>query len=337
MNNLNLINYNSIITNQKDMNYIQQNNVFSPQHLEDLSNNNSNIENIIQINSLFPEEKSEVHELSDDNEEINKKQIKRRSKKEVEGRNYVCKLCSKSYLSYSALYNHYKQKHKTNNSSVRGRGRPKKLMIDNDEEKFQYNPQNSSFFSKKERTGKTDPKNEINNCIKEAFNDLYNLEKKNRIDERNIKFYNSLDEHPFLSKFKNDLHEINKLSGDEHQLADIVLIEYLNKMSTFCNPKYYVKLIKFVTLFREHVNMINLNKNKDNINGKNKDYTEYNDAEDIPNSSNEFISDFLDPEGKNDDLGYTKEECIELTQNLCYWMYDNNFTCSKLSLINEEN
>ena len=33
-------------------------------------------------------------------------------------------------------------------------------------------------------------------------------------------------------------------------------------------------------------------------------------------------------------LGYNKEEAIDLTQNLCQWLYDNNFTCSKLSLIN---
>ena len=336
MNSANSINYNNDTSYQKETNYTQQNKSLSPQPMEDPSNNNSNSENIMQINSLPPEEKSPVHELSDDNEESNKKHLKRRSKREVEGRNYICKLCSKSYLSYPALYTHYRQKHNTNNSSGRGRGRPKKLVDVNDE-KNQYNPQNSTFFSKEERTGKTDPEKEINNCIDEAFTDLYDPEKKNRIDERSIKFYNSVDEHPFLRKFKNDSHDINKMLGDEHELADLVLIEYLNKMSIFCNPKYYVKLIKFVTLFREHVNKVNINKNRENNNEKNKDYTEFNDAEDVPDSSNEFITDFLDPEGKNDDLGYSKEECIDLTQNLCFWMYENNFTCSKLSLINDKN
>ena len=32
----------------------------------------------------------------------------------------------------------------------------------------------------------------------------------------------------------------------------------------------------------------------------------------------------------------SKDECIDLTQNLCFWMYENNFTCSKLSLIRNE-
>lgn len=54
------------------------------------------------------------------------KRNKRRSKNETDGRSHSCKLCNKSYLSYPALYTHYKQKHNTCNTSGRGRGRPKK-------------------------------------------------------------------------------------------------------------------------------------------------------------------------------------------------------------------
>ena len=102
-------------------------------------------------------------------------------------------------------------------------------------------------------------------------------------------------------------------------------------MSACCNPNYYTKLIKFVTLFREHSNFINASKLKEDE--QNKIYTEIKDAEDVPDSSNEFITDFINPEEKNNDLGFNKEECIDLTQNLCHWMYENNYTCSKLSLI----
>ena len=117
-------------------------------------------------------------------------------------------------------------------------------------------------------------------------------------------------------------------------MTDIVLIDYLNKMSMHCNNEYYIKLIKFVTLFREHVNKVNSSK-VDKAKYPNEEYTEVYDAEDVPDSSNEFITDFLHPEGEND-FGFTKDESIDLTQNLCYWMYENNFTCSKLSLINNE-
>ena len=42
-------------------------------------------------------------------------------------------------------------------------------------------------------------------------------------------------------------------------VIDTVFIDYLNKMSNFCNPEYFVQLIKFVTLFREYLNIININ------------------------------------------------------------------------------
>ena len=335
MSSSNLENFSNELINQKETNFTQQSNNINPQTLTDIPNNSINSENIIQGNSIAHEDKNAANDLSDENDDNNRKHLKRRSKKEVEGRNYICRMCNKSYLSYPALYTHYKQKHNTNNSSGRGRGRPKKLSLESNQDKNSYNPQNQTFFSKEDRTGKTETENEINNCIIEAFNDLYNIEQKNRLDERNMKFYYNIDEHPFLSKFKQDPHDLNKLLGDEHQVADLVFIEYLNKMSAYCNPTYYAKLIKFVILFREHSNIINCDKNRDNINGKDKEFTEFNDAEDVPDASNEFITDFLDPEGKNNDFGFTKEECIDLTQNLCYWMYENNFTCSKLSLINE--
>lgn len=59
---------------------------------------------------------------------------KRRSKNDVDGRNYVCKFCDKTYLSYPALYTHLKQKHskgpdgevRAPPTSGRGRGRPRK-------------------------------------------------------------------------------------------------------------------------------------------------------------------------------------------------------------------
>ena len=336
MTSQNFENNNPDIINPKEKDIEQQNNILlTPQLFIDVPNNSLNSDQLLQANTAHPEEKSQTNELSDEIEDNIRKNLRRRSKKELEGRNYICKMCSKSYLSYPALYTHYKQKHNTNNSSGRGRGRPKKATPDTNNDKNAYNPQNTTFFSKEERTGKTDPEKEINNCIDEAFNDLYNIEKKNRIDERNLKFYNNINEHPFLSKFKQDPHDINKSLGDEHQFADLVFIQYLNKMSEYCNPTYYKKLIEFVTLFREHSNIINAHKNRDNDNGKDKEYTEFNDAEDVPDSSNEFITDFLDPETKNADLGFNREESIELTQNLCFWMYENNFTCSKLSLINE--
>ena len=279
-------------------------------------------------------ENSNTEKNTENDEKKTQKVFKRRSKSEIEGRTFECKLCNKSYLSYPALYTHYKQKHNTNNSSGRGRGRPKKEQGDLEAEKSKFNPINSSFFQKEDRTGITDPKKDINECIKKAFDFLYEniLEKKKRNEIRGMKNYLSLNEHPFLNKFFNDEHNINKNLISEEEPTDDVFIDYLNKMSKFCNKDYYVKLIIFVTLFREHVNKYNADKVKE----EGKEFTEINNAEDVPDSSNEFITDFLDPDTKGADFGFSKEEAIDLTQNLCYWMYENNFTCSKLSLIHAE-
>ena len=66
-----------------------------------------------------------------------KKKQKRRSKNDVNGRDFKCTFCDKTYLSYPALYTHMKNKHAKGPdgqpliafNSGRGRGRPKKNSL----------------------------------------------------------------------------------------------------------------------------------------------------------------------------------------------------------------
>ena len=64
---------------------------------------------------------------------------KRRSKKEIEGRNHTCE-CGKSYLSYQALYTHKRTKHadpiKLEDIPKKKRGRPR----GNNSQSSQYDP-----------------------------------------------------------------------------------------------------------------------------------------------------------------------------------------------------
>jgi hypothetical protein len=87
--------------------------------------------------------------------------------------------------------------------------------------------------------------------------------------------------------------------------------------------------LKFITLFRESLNIIN----GDKVKGEDRGYSEAFNAEDAPDISNEFVTEFLDTDSNEFSMG--KEEAIDFTQNFCQWMYDNNYTCSKLSLINQ--
>lgn len=307
ISDLNLPNSGSFIKQQKEN--IEQ---------DQIQNNPNNNENIKKSNSL-----------NNSSTKIGfKKNIKKRkSKNEIAGRNFECQDCHKSYLSYPALYTHRKIKHKTN-ISLGKRGRPKKDQGENKLEKKKYDPTNLTFFSKEERTGKTEPI-EINKCIDKAFSEIY---KKG--NELTIKNYVTVDEHPFLNKFKKDNHDIYKYIIDGHQIIDTVLIDYLNKMSMFCNNQYYTKLIIFITLFREYVNAFSGNKIDKKKNKR--EYCEIYDAENFPDYSNNFIIEFLHPESKENNFGFTKDESIDLTQNLCYWLFDNNHTSSKLSLYENE-
>ena len=127
-----------------------------------------------------------------------------------------------------------------------------------------------------------------------------------------------------------DNHDIYKNVINIHETIDKIFIDYLNKMSVFCDKKYFTELIKFVTLFREYINI--MNRRIDNKNN-NQEYTDINDAENIANYSNGFINKFLYPKGEdNDFFSFVKDESIDLVQNICYWMYDNNFTPYKIIL-----
>ena len=90
---------------------------------------------------------------------------------------------------------------------------------------------------------------------------------------------------------------------------------------------FFIKILKFVTLFRECLNILY----NDKVKTTGGLYSEEFSAEDAPDISNDFVTEFLDTDSNS--FEFSKDEAIEITQNFCQWMYDNNYTCSKLSLI----
>ena len=281
------------------------------------------------------ESKIETIENKNNSNESEEKR-KRRTKNDNIGRTFICKSCGKSYLSYPALYTHCKQKHNTCNTSGRGRGRPKKENGESFSERLKYNPLDASYFLKDNRRGTTNFE-DFEKSIIDAFHILYSRNNFDRNLNKDMKNYNNIQEHPFLGKLLLDKHDVNIKINDEKEISDKVFMDYLNKMSLHVNPNYFTTLIIFVTLFREFVNITELKKK--NIKEKNfnndVEYTSVNSAEDVPDLSNEFINDFLETDKKLFD--FNKEDSIDLTQNFCHWMYENNFTSSKLTLISNDN
>ena len=230
-------------------------------------------------------------------------------------------MCGKSYLSYPALYTHIKTKHNTTGqASARGRGRPKKDTGDINSIKLLYNPCNFDYFKHPDRIGET--KN-LNECIEIVFKEVFQNNDKN-FDK--FKKYKFIKDHNLFNKIVEMNCNPRNLDG-ENSMCDEIFAEYVLKVSKACNKEFFMKVLKFVTIFRECLNIINKGKN---ISGE--DYSEANNAEDAPDISNDFVTDFIE---KDQDLfDFSKDDAIDMTQNFCQWLYDNNYTCSKLSLIN---
>ena len=148
-------------------------------------------------------------------------------------------------------------------------------------------------------------------------------------DERYLKKmgrYSKLEEYPFFKEIKLQVQS-PKILDSENCKCDEVFAEYILKIAKYVNKDYLIRIIKFVVLFRECLNTIYKPKNK----AEKGQFSENYNAEDAPDISNEFVTDFLETDVQLFD--FLKDESIDLTQNFCQWLYDNNYTCSKLSLI----
>lgn len=219
------------------------------------------------------------------------------------------------------MYTHIKTKHSTSGqTSSRGRGRPKKDIGEINSLKLSYNPNSFEYFKHHEKTGET---YNICKCIESVFYEIYR-----KIDRFNYKNYSNYQDHPFFNILIEQIASPKFIDSDNSK-CDEIFVDYLINVSKLCREEYFVKVLKIVTLFRECIN--NQYKNKRLVMNS-LEYSESMNAEDAPDISNEFITEFLDWD-KNP-FGLNKDIAIDLTQNLCQWLYDNNYTCSKLSLLN---
>jgi len=122
-----------------------------------------------------------------------RRRAKRRSKNDLDGRDYKCSFCPKTYLSYPALYTHMKTKHSKGSdgqhlllNSGRGRGRPKK----NAGRVTTIDPESDDYFKTLDKGGgPTDPLFYFDKIIMDFFSDESYVNRKreenksqNRID-----------------------------------------------------------------------------------------------------------------------------------------------------------
>lgn len=186
--------------------------------------------------------------------------------------------------------------------------------------KIMYNPCNFDYFKSPDRMGEIRNTKELQEALKSSFDKIYN--DPDRTLNEKLKTYKEYEDHQFFQKIMETFQNPKTLEAENAKCSD-VFADYVCRVARVTNPQFFEKIAIFVTLFRECLNA--QNKKPD------YDYTEENNAEDAPDISNEFVTEYL--EADKEFFGFNKDEVIDITQNFCQWLYDNNYTCSKLSLI----
>jgi hypothetical protein len=126
-------------------------------------------------------------------------------------------------------------------------------------------------------------------------------------------------------------------------LIDETFALYLYKISLKTNPVFYKVVLAFVIFFRECLNHIGWTKRiqSDDIDlakhpeiqqkMKSTQFCLANTAEHAPEICNEFVTVYMEDNRSISNIDRT--DSIDLTINLCHWLFENQFTCSKLTMI----
>lgn len=254
------------------------------------------------------QEQNTVEQTSDNlnDDELNhnsKERKKRRSKNDTDGRSYKCKHCEKTYLSEIALNNHVKNKHAHLVEIVsRGRGRPRKPNSADGSGNPPPNDTKFKLFFENQIRAKNGSDFDLLHAARENFDNIFN-----RYREKLFKDLTSPEEYPLIDP---------KLETN----CDFAFWKYIESCKEKTNREYFDFIFKFVVLFRECINL------KHGVN-----YASTTPAEHVPDMCNDFISDFMEA---NDYFGLEVSELIEAIQHCCHWLWENHFTSSRLTLVN---
>jgi hypothetical protein len=245
-----------------------------------------------------------------------------------------------------------KQKKKENNQQYESKNSEENTGIKNTENSISETKEflanldpilNTSIYSNNENLiSHLKKKSKFSNFKRLGLNrTLFENKNKAFFDSNNS---NNYSDHNNQSDFSNrNRKKIVNLSNPSQKnfCCDEIFYEYLNSITKYANQKYFVFVFKFIIIFRECINTyknIELENSililKEFIPLEIKEFTQYYDAEQAPELCNEFISEYLQ---SCDYFGFDKNEIpeiIDIIQHFCYWMYENNYTSSRLSLLN---
>jgi len=212
-----------------------------------------------------------------------------------EDRKHECKQCDKKYLSYPALYTHIKTKHGLTSGTPINTGstRGRGRPKKNADAPEENKAKTKDYFSHENRKGKT---TDVLAALDEIILDLYQIK-----------------DHP-MRKAVEYMIDPNKHTS-KSKTCDDCLAEYLIHVADLTKKEFFKVVAKFVLLYRDCFN--------GSAEGR-RSTTE--DADKFPEKSNDFVTSFIGDKMEN-------SMAIELTQNLCEWLFNQSYTCLKISLI----
>ena len=247
----------------------------------------------------------------------------RRSKHELEGRNFTCD-CGKSYLSQPALNFHIKKKHPEflEGEPQRTRGRPRKYpkKVNEDFEHTKYD----TFFNNNGRRTEDGNSFDVLPLVKEVFSFIYEAPTSNKLFSKPKNFTDIPVLYNLISR------NIMPTKPNNEKTCDQGFSEYLISFINQTNRNYFSFMLKFVLLFRE---CYDISKNKGKKEDEKKAVTNLLPPEELPDLCNEFYGYFMEMNGFfGIDKEEEKKELVEIIQHFCMWLFKNGYTKSKLSL-----
>lgn len=263
---------------------------------------------------------SEIEIFSSSETQPNKMLNKKRRKNNSGKKAFSCKMCKKSYFSYSALYLHKRNKH-----NIIPYCKNKELFSS-----IQNNSRKSKYKDFSKLLSLVIQKYE--NCLHDLFmNNLSVLFKENF----NV---NNFEGNKILKTIQTKgIKTFQILQNKKVKICiDDVLIIYLLNFSKLQQEETFTEtVIKFVILLREYLNLVGwdyIQKFSDfGVNmdfNKKGSFTLHNGCHEIPDLINDFLSVFLWLDEKCFNLEMSK--IIYLTENFCNFLFVNELTNFKL-------
>lgn len=270
-----------------------------------------------------------------------KQKHKRRSKNEKNGRDYVCS-CGKDYLSYPALYTHIKTKHggkvpggADQPPSSRARGRPKKATPSMPDKEKQEAAENANAEAKIPAVSAIDEVLRRYGVLEEDKQPNVALMCSNflcQLKPEEAQIYYELCEELKTTQYK--LPGSKQEMGRAVKSCKTIFAEYLAEMAYKVDKRFFNTLLIFAQLYKDFMNMYgwDLISHYRAVTPEERDtaFTSSQDAEHVPEGSNEFLKSFVPKEYP----GFDKKLAADLTLHLCQWLKTNNYTHTTITPVN---